>query len=81
MFVAITGEVKNSFGRLIPIGDVIETSEQRGRELIRLDLAVLVDHNVRLAYQNEVQRIRNREELPPPQPEKKRTWFGRLFGA
>ena len=80
MFVKVTAEgVKNSFGRDIPIGTVIEATEQRGREMIRMDLAELVEHDYRTMYQNQVNAIKNKDTMPPPM-ERKRSWFGRLIG-
>lgn len=80
MYVSITGEVKNSFGRLIPVGNIIGTTEERGRELIRMDLAELVSHDVRAELLNQVTRIKNKEDTGPPPEERKRSWFGRLIG-
>lgn len=80
MFVKVTAEgVKNSFGRDIPVGTIMEASEQRGRELIRMDLAELIQHDYRTINQNQVNAIRNKDTMPPPQ-ERKRSWFGRLIG-
>lgn len=80
MFVKVTAEgVKNSFGRDIPADTVIEVNEQRGREMIRMDLAELVAHDYRLMYQNQVTAIKNKDTMPPPQ-ERKRSWFDRLIG-
>lgn len=80
MFVKVTAEgVKNSFGRDIPIGTVIEATEQRGREMIRMDLAELVEHDYRTMYMNQVNAIRNKDTMPPLQ-RKGKSWFGWLIG-
>lgn len=79
MFVKVNGDIKNAFGRTLDKGVTIETSEIRGRELIRMDLAEFVSRDIRKEYQAEVSRIKNKE-VDQPKPETKRNWFGRLFG-
>lgn len=79
MFVKVTGEVKNRYGRIIPVDTVIMVDEVRGRELIRMDLAEFVTRDIRQEYQNEIQRLKNKDDASPPQ-DRKRSWFGRLIG-